>query len=252
VVLPGNFLKETRSKRKIRNRVSCSLFAERQNTDKPVNYLENHALVQFRKEIRQFYLVCILNLVFAALAMAFGIGYMISAILGLTTGLLSPPGLAMLIGAVALACFGLGLSWLFSTLRIFEGVDDLHDKLAGEGSAITDNRITCLIVQMLALYRDNRTTIATMIRACTFGGVCFFGLGIGTSLEAVSILSNGITFTVNNLLVIPAMLLTLGIAVVSLLSSWYFSKFAKVWDRRLHEIDESECALKKTLGLDEQ
>ena len=48
------------------------------------------------------------------------------------------------------------------------------------------------------------------------------------------------------------MLLTLGISLASLLSSYYFSKFAKVWDRRLHEIEESECALKKTLGLDEQ
>ena len=217
-----------------------------------MNNLENHALIQFRKEVRQFYLVCILNLVFAALAMAFGISYMISAILGLTNGLLSPPAFAMLTGAVALACFGLGIWWLFTTLKIFEGVEDLHDKLAGEGSAISDNRITCLIVQMLALYRDNRETIGTMIRACTFGGVCFFGLGIGTSLEAISILSNGITFTLNNLLVIPAMLLTIGIAIVSLLSSWYFSKFAKVWDQRLHEIDESACALKKTLGLDEQ
>lgn len=203
-------------------------------------------------EIRQFYIVCILNLIFAALAMGFGISYMISAILGLTTGLLAPPGLGMLIGAIALVCFGLGFSWLFSTLRIFEGVDDLQSKLAGEGSTITDNRITCLILQMLALYRDNRETIGTMIRSCTFGGVCFFGLGIGTSLEAVSILSDGITFTHNNLLVIPAMLLTLGIAVVSLLSSYYFSKFAKVWDQRLHEIDESECALKEKLGLDEQ
>jgi hypothetical protein len=213
--------------------------------------LQNQALIQFRTEIRQFYIVCILNIIFAALAMAFGISYIISAILGLTTGLLATPGPRMLIGAIAMICFGLGLSWLLSTIRIFHGVDDLHSNLDGEGSAITDNRITCLIVQMLALYRDNRKTIGKMIRGCTFGGICFFSLGIGTSLEAISIISNGIMFSSKNLVVIPAMLLTLGIAVVSLLSSYYFSKFAKVWDQRLHEIDESECALKKNLGLDE-
>lgn len=216
-----------------------------------MNTLQNQALIQFRTEIRQFYIVCILNLVFAALAMAFGISYVIFAILGLTTGLLATPGPRMLIGAIAMICFGLGLSWLLSTVRIFGGVDDLQSKLKAEGSAIPDNRITCLIVQMLALYRDNRTTIGTMIRGCTFGGICFFGIGIGTGLEAISMLSNGITVTVNNLMVIPAMLLPLGIAGVSLLSSYYFSKFAKVWDRRLHEIDKSECAFKKTLGLDE-
>jgi hypothetical protein len=47
------------------------------------------------------------------------------------------------------------------------------------------------------------------------------------------------------------MLLTLGISLASLLSSGYFSKFARVWEGRLHEIGEAECALKEKLGLDE-
>lgn len=213
-----------------------------------MNNLHNQALIQFRTEIRQFYIVCILNLIFAALAMGFGISFMISAILGLT----APPRLGILIGAIATVCFGLGLSWLLSTVRIFKGIKVINHQLDAEGTSITDDRITCLIVRMLTHYRDNRKTIGKMIRGCTFGGICFFSLGIGTSLEAISILSDGITFTLNNLLVIPAMLLTLGIAVVSLLSSYYFSKFVKIWDRRLLEIDESECALKKNLGLGEQ
>lgn len=217
-----------------------------------MNNLQNQALIQFRTEIRQFYIVCILNLIFAALAMGFGISFMISAILGLTTGLSAPPLLGMLIGAIAMVCFGLGLSWLLSTVRIFKGIKVIYHQLDAEGTSITDDRITCLIVQMLTHYRDNRKTIGKMIRGCTFGGICFFSLGIGTSLEAISILSDGITFTVNNLLILPAMLLSLGIALASLFSSYYFSKSAKVWDRRLHEIDESECALKKTLGLDDQ
>ncbi len=217
-----------------------------------MNTLQNHARIQFRKEIRHFSTVCILNLIFAALAMGFGISYLIPAILGLTPGLPVLYGFRMLIAAIALVCFGLGLSWLLKTIRIFEGVEDLQRKLDEEGSAIPDNRITCLIVQMLALYRDNRTTIGKMIRGCTFGGICFFGLGIGTSLEAITVTADGITVTSDNLMVIPALLLSLGIAVVSLLSSYYFSKFSKIWDRRLHEIDESECAFKKTPGLDDQ
>ena len=58
--------------------------------------------------------------------------------------------------------------------------------------------------------------------------------------------------TLDNLLLIPAMLLTLGISLSSLLSSWYFSKLAQVWEERLTEINGSECVLKKTLGLDDQ
>jgi hypothetical protein len=212
--------------------------------------LENQALIQFRTEIRFFFIICLLNIVFAAMVMAFGIIYVITAVLGLPTGL-DTPLIRILIGGIAMVCFGLGIQWLFATLRVFEGVEEINDNLDAEGTAIADNRITCLIVQMLAHYRDNRATIAKMIRVSMFGGVCFFGLGIGTSLEFLSISSGNISFTLNNLLVIPAMLITLGIAFASLLSSAYFTKFSKTWDRRLHEIDESECTLKKTLGLDE-
>jgi hypothetical protein len=213
--------------------------------------MQNHALLQLRKEIRQFSIICLLNLVFAALAMAFGTSYTVTAVLGLISGL-STPGLRIITGAIAMVCFGFGISWLLSTIRVFEGVEAINDRLDAEGTAITHDRITCLIVQMFAHYRDNRKTIGKMIRVCTFGGICFFGIGIGTSLEVLSISSSGsIAFTLNNLLVIPAMLLTLGIALASLLSSYYFSKFVKVWDRRLHEIEESECTLKKKLGLDE-
>ncbi|PKL69176.1 MAG: hypothetical protein CVV30_06255 [Methanomicrobiales archaeon HGW-Methanomicrobiales-1] len=217
----------------------------------------NPVLSQFRTEIRQFYLVSLLNLVFAAIAIAIGVQYMVTAILSQTIDPLIPgfpmiPGLRIFTGAIALICFGLGIRWILSTVRIFEGIVTIKDDLEKAGDAITDERLTCLIVRMLAHYRDNHKTIRTMILVCTLGGGCFFVLGIAHSLKALSVSAGGFAFTLDNLLLIPAMLLTLGIALASLLSSYYFSKFAKVWDRRLHEIDESECTLKKTLGLDEQ
>ena len=217
----------------------------------------NPVLSQFRTEIRQFFLVSLLNLVFAAIAIAIGVQYMVTAILSQTIDPVIPGfpgmlGLRIFAGAIALICFGLGIRWILATVRIFEGIVTIKDDLEEAGNAITDERLTCLIVRMLAHYRDNHKTIRTMILVCTLGGGCFFVLGIANSLKVLSVSAGGFAFTLDNLLLIPAMLLTLGIACASLLSSYYFSKFAKVWDRRLHEIDESECTLKKTLGLDEQ
>lgn len=205
---------------------------------------------QFRTEIRHFYRISLLNLVFAALSIAFGVQYITTAVLGQSADP-TTTWLRMLTGAIALSCFGLGIGWIISTARVFKGVGMIKDDLDAEGEAITDERVTCLIVRMLAHYRDNRRTIGTMILVSTVGGVCFFVLGIANGLKAISVSSGGIAFTLSNYLVIPAMLLTFGIAGASLLSSYYFSKFAKVWDLRLHEIEESECALKKNLGLDE-
>jgi hypothetical protein len=208
-------------------------------------------LSQFRTEVRHFFLISLLNLVFAALAISYGVQFMVTAILG---GVSDPAttGFRIFSGVVAMTCFGLGISWLLLSLRIFEGIETIKDDLDREGTSITDERLTCLIVRMLVHYRDNRGTVEKMICVCTAGGCGFFILGIATSLEAFSITTEGTTFALNNLLVIPAILLTLGIALASLISSWYFSKFTRVWDRRIHEIEESECALKKTLGLDEQ
>jgi hypothetical protein len=217
----------------------------------------NPALSQFQTETRHFFLVTLINLVFAAIAMAIGVQYMVTAILSQTIDPVIPgfpliPVLRIFTGAIAMICFGLGISWILSTVRIFEGIVTIKDDLEKAGDAIPDERLTCLIVRMLAHYRDNRKTIRTMILVCTLGGGCFFLLGIANSLKVMSISSAGFAFTLDNLLLIPAMLLTLGISLASLLSSYYFSKFAQTWDRRLHEIEESECTLKKTLGLDEQ
>ena len=217
----------------------------------------NPVLNQFQTETRHFFLVTLLNLVFAAIAIAIGVQYMVTAILSQTIDPVIPgfpviPTLRIFTGAIAMICFGLGIRWIISTVEIFEGIVTIKDDLEKAGSVITDERLTCLIVRMLVHYRDNYKTIRTMILVCTLGGGCFFVLGIANSLKALSVSSGGFAFTLDNLLLIPAMLLTLGIALASLLSSYYFSKFAKVWDRRLHEIEESECALKTKLGLDKQ
>lgn len=148
---------------------------------------------------------------------------------------------------VALVAALMGLGWLLTSIRIFEGVEAIKDDLDEKGGGIRDEDLTRLIVRMLSHYRDNRATVRTMILVCTLGGCCFFALGIIGSLEYLSVSTDDIVFTLNGYLVIPFMLLTLGVALISLASSYYFSRFAKVWDERLGELEESEVLLKETL-----
>jgi hypothetical protein len=211
--------------------------------------MDNVAHVLFRKEVRHFYLVSLLNIVFAAIVMAFGVAYCVSAVFDI----INPDGLslpALITVVLALACIGLGFSWLTSTTRVFEGIETISDDLEKARDPPGDDLVTCMMVRMLAHYRDNRTTIRRMILVCTLGGCCFFVLGIATGIQGLSLFSGGISITISSLPVIPAMLLTIGIALASLLSSYYFRRFSLVWDSRLEEIDESECALKKILGND--
>lgn len=209
------------------------------------------ALNQFKKEIRHFSLVVSANLIIGAIAIAAGILYIIAAILGLTASLVTPE-FRMIAGAIAMVCFGLGASVLHFTLGIFRGVRTIRNKLDAEGPAITDERITCLIVQMIAYYRDIRKTLGTIILIGPLCGLCVFVLGILCGFEAFALTPGGISLTLDNRVTILAQAITLAIVVSSLLSSHFFTKFAMAWNQRVVEIEASECALKKTLGLDDQ
>lgn len=210
------------------------------------------ALVRLRSEIRNFYVVTIANVVFAAVVMAFGISVLVGEAVSIyetfSTALYVLYSPVVLF--IALVAVLTGIRWLLTSIRIFEGIEAIKDDLDEKGSEVSDEALTRLIVRVLSHYRDNRATIRTMILVCTLGGVCSFLLGVAVGLEHLSISADGISFTINNYLVIPFMLLTLGVALVSLASSYYFSRFARVWDERLDRIEESESLLKETLELD--
>lgn len=216
--------------------------------------MNEQALIRFRTEIRHFFNVSVQNLVFSSLAIVAGLIYIVTAVHGTTPGIPTPElswGLRLLIGALSMISLGLGISWTISSRKIVQGVEDVKTNLDKKGSKITDDEISCLIVRMLAHYRDNRDTIHMMINVCMTGGCAFLFLGFLSSLEFLKITGNGTEFFVRAYPLIPVVLVYLGIALQSLRSSYYFSKFVKVWDERLTEIEESECALKKKLGLDE-
>jgi hypothetical protein len=203
---------------------------------------------QFANELRSFFGVTLLNLALGALAIAFGVQVIVTTLeQGGILGLI--PLIQILAGGAGVA---LGLLWILSCTQILKGIVPLRKEYRAVEKPISRVALTELIIQMVSLYRDNRRTVSIMILAGTLCGCSLFVLGLATGVEVFEIYLGGITFTLNNLLVIPAMVLTLGVALASLLSSWYFSKFARVWNQRLHEIEKSEHALKTELGLREE
>ena len=212
--------------------------------------MTDETLNQFRNELSALFVIGILNIVFGALAMAFGVQYMVTSVLGQTAG--QSMVLRIVAGSVAMICFGLGIAWIISSVKIFDGVQEIREEFQDREKPVSEETLTRGIIRMMAHYRKNTTTIRTMILVCTLGGFCFLALGIINALEFFSIgLSSG-QFTLDNYLLVPTALLTLGIALVSLLSSYYFSKFSRTWDQRLLETARSEDILKKSLGIDKE
>jgi len=213
--------------------------------------MTDETLLRFRSELNSFFLLILLNLVFGALAMAFGVQFMVTSVLGLTGGQSLSP-LTIIGGSISMVCFGLGIAWLISSAEIFEGIGGIRTEFSDRNKPVSDEALTTGIIRMVAHYRENRKTIHTMILVCTLGGFCFLALGIINSLEFFSFSLSSGRFTLNNYLLIPSALLTLGIALVSLFSSYYFMNFSRAWDRRLEETARSEEMLKKSMGNDRE
>jgi hypothetical protein len=208
-------------------------------------------LPRFKSELDSFFLLIILNLVFGAMAMAFGVQFMVTSVLGLTDGQ-SLSLLRLVTGALSMVCFGLGISWIVSSTKILKGVTGIRREFRHRDGPVTDEVLTSGIVRMMAHYRENKKTIRTMILVCTLGGICFFLLGIINSMEFFSISLSSGSITLNSYRLIPAVLLTLGIALVSLLSSYYFMNFSRAWDLRLKETARSEETLENSMGIDRE
>mgnify|MGYP001461368533 CR=1 FL=1 len=211
--------------------------------------MTNRTFSRFKHELDTFFLLVLLNCVFGALALALGIQFIVASILGLPAGqTLSLTGIVA--GAIAMVCLGLGLSWIVSSARILGGIKDIRTEFKGRAFPVPDETLISGIVRMIAHYRENRKTIQTMILVCTLCGFCFLALGIQGSLEFATISFTSGTITLNSLLLIPSALLALGIAAVSLISSYYFRNFSRTWDLRQIEISRSEHALAEKLGRD--
>lgn len=200
---------------------------------------------QFEDEIRSFWILSISNLVFAAITMAYGIMVIVTRLQEMVNAgtLLLVPLIMVIVGfAVAV----LGIKWILASVEIFSSIEELKSAYDAKKGQMTPEDSTGFIIQMINQYRTNKATIRTMILVCTAGGCCFLVLGIMSSIEFVSAgLTSGMTML--NYLLIPSALLSLGIATVSLLCSYYFRKYASAWDLRLSEISRSENVLEKTM-----
>ncbi len=202
---------------------------------------------RFKSELSSFYVLVLLNLIFGVLAIGVGIQFIIASVLGLSGGQTTPE-----FRIVTALCFGLGIGWVISSATILKGISSIRREFRYRTETASDETVTRGIVRMVAHYRETKKTIRTMILVCTLGGFCFLALGIMNSMEFFSgdLLSG--RFTLNSYLLIPPALLTLTIASVSLISSYYFFNFSRTWDLRQQETAKSEDTLKRSMGIDQE
>jgi len=225
--------------------------------------LQKSVSENFASELRSFFALCLMNLVFGSLAMAFGMQFIVTAVLAMAEAGTFQwfPVFQVLLGWAAAV---VGLRWIVSTVGIFKGVNKIRREYrAMEGPGAGETRgepvsggtragtvpaeaLTGLIVRMMAHYRENWKAIWRMNLITTLGGAVFLALGVLNLFQGISAwLSAGDLVSLLSSLVAAGINLTIG-GVCLLFSSW-FRRYSRAWGHRLIEASRSEEALKHAL-----
>ena len=207
--------------------------------------MADETLSQFNNELNSFFVLVILNMVFGALAMAFGMQFMIASVLGLAGGQ-SPAIFSVLAGAISLAGFGLGLSWVLSSAKVLKGITGIRQEYRRCPGPVPAEILTHWIVRLMAHYRENRETIRRMMVICALGGCAFLAIGVLNLVQGMT-WTTGSTATWIQGLPFIAAAINLVIGLSSLLFRRYFRRYSAAWDLRLDETSRSEMILERTL-----
>lgn len=201
-------------------------------------------LARFIRELNTYLTVACLNMAFGALAMAFSMQYAIMSVLGLTAGI--DPALRMILAAVSLAGFGLGLAWIVSSARMLRGIAPVRREYRHRSGPVAPETLTCWIVRVMTHYRQNRETIRWMILICAVGGSAYLLAGLLNLYNGITGLSSAGTMWGAAWPFLAAGI-NLAIGMTSLISSYYLRKYSAAWDARDEVAAHAECALQQAL-----
>lgn len=200
---------------------------------------------QFSSELTSFFVLLLLNLAFGALVMALGMQVIITTVLAMTGRQTSD--VQNVIWVVAgVAGVVLGISWLRLSIKIMRGLKGIRREFRNRVTPVPDETITKWIVDMMAHYRENRSTIRWMTFTCAFGGCIYLVLGIVNIVQGINAgTSSGGMVTPG--FAFHAAGINLIIGIVTLRVSLWFRRYSALWDRRLAEASQSENSLRSAM-----
>lgn len=202
-------------------------------------------LSQFKDELNSFFMLVLLNMVFGALAMAFGMQYMIRAVLGLPLEQTAPV-LRVLAGIISMIGFGLGLMWISTSVKVLKGMKGIRRDVRAHEGPVPDETLTVWIVRMMAEYRENKMVLPWMITISRLGGCVFVALGTVNILQGISAGQAGVT-GLDGVFPYVAAVINLTIGLVTIAVSIGFHQYSAAWDLRLDESARNETILERTL-----
>lgn len=205
--------------------------------------MENETFEKLKRETRSFAALIILNIVGAGLAMAVSVSWIVNNLLPLASGQIVNI-IQIVYAGLGLLGFVLAIRWLIPCAETFDGVDDMIDG-SRIGEEPVGERLTQMIVEKLAWYREKREMIGGLKAGSRLTGLFF----LASAALQVYDLTTSLGSTTGLMLLMTAVGLVLclvmgaaGIYIPSLID-----RFTGTWDRRVQASGEAEDRLGKLI-----
>ena len=172
--------------------------------------METETLDRFNREMMSLYILIIINIVGAGLAMSYGVATGVNNL----TPMINERRILLLqtaLTGLALVGFGFAIRWLISSAQLFSDFDDLRDEFRKHRGKTDDEAMAQLIVQNMAFYRDNRPTIDRLVLGSRVAGSLFL---LSAAIGVFNLLTNPPTGPVGLLTAVIGALICIAIGAV--------------------------------------
>jgi hypothetical protein len=195
---------------------------------------------KIKDEIKSLTALSIVNIIFGALAIAIGVSTSVS-----NFNMLKESIQISLTPIISL-CFGIGfgiigLYWLISSTNIIDFTTDIQLGIHTEKTPLTNERITSIIIQMIAFYRKNKKTIKQMILISMIGGCLFMGFTVFSAVNILMKPSQDVLWF--HYVQIIGLILMVFLGIACFFIPRFFKRYASVWDGRMNEAEQVEQML---------
>ncbi len=206
--------------------------------------MENETFEKFERETRSFAALVILNIVGAALAMAFGVSWIVNNLLPLASG---QPFNVLQLWYAGLGLFGFvfAIRWLVPCAETFSGIDDMIDGRKREGGEPIGENLTQMIVEKLAWYREKREMIGRLKTGSRLTGLFFLASAAGSGYNIAITLGSTVGYML--LFEVVGLALTLTMGAAGLYIPALIDRFTGTWDQRVQASDDVEAKLGKLI-----
>lgn len=119
--------------------------------------------------------------------MAFGVSITVQSIFPMidAQGIFFPQIAYVVLGFLAAA---VSIRWLVSSAEVLDGADELRVEYSEQKQGVNEEGLAGLIITMMAYYRENKSTIKTMVLISRIAGGCFLVSGtfsLATALASI-------------------------------------------------------------------